>query len=754
MKKIITSISFAIISVMAFAQPTLIVNVPSTAPTTTQVRAPNGSTSHTTLRAHFILPASEFTGNIANGTSITSLGFNLQDGVAIGANGNFILHIENTSDALNNKSATWATAISTMTEVYNSNYTIPASATATTVDFTLSSAFTYTGGGIYIAYEYIGTVFDTDVATYYANNSIASAVKMDATTAGITTPPATLTQISSFRPQMRFGFANPNTNNLQIIDLVFDKGYPNPLLETSQTITGTVVNASQGALTNVTVSLDVTGANASSDVQIIPNLAAGASTTVSFTGLSLANLGLQTLTLSVPNDDVNTDNSITRQQTISCDTTAYIGAEAPYTNIGFNTGTGILATKMTTALGIQTRMRGVKAYISDGIGKTVKGVILNSAGVIIDSSAAVVLTAGQINTQVYFPFLNITYLPGNSDYYIGIKQLANAVGYFPVGTQQPENTASDKYFGFGPTGGAGTEITNLGNFIIKSVIQARFQLGQIPASGQLCSGNNATINTSTGFPDYQFFVDGMNVQGGTASSFTYMPSSNSYFYVIATYNGCIFTSPTDSFEVGSNVTGTLSDSFCENGTYNFNSTILSAPGTYFDTLTSSGGCDSLITLTLSQTLVDENVTVNSNTITSTQTGGTYLWIDCSTNNSIAGATSQSYTATVTGNYAVVVTNNGCSDTSVCTMLSISTAGLDDLGTLNNLRLYPNPTNNVVNVVMDGLKIESLSLMELNGKLIADYTNSNSVNLETLVPGVYLLKIKTTQGEITRRVIKQ
>ena len=50
----------------------------------------------------------------------------------------------------------------------------------------------------------------------------------------------------------------------------------------------------------------------------------------------------------------------------------------------------------------------------------------------------------------------------------------------------------------------------------------------------------------------------------------------------------------------------------------------------------------------------------------------YQWLDCNNNfEPISGATAQNYTAIDNGNYAVVVNENGCIDTSACTAILIS-----------------------------------------------------------------------------------
>ena len=71
--------------------------------------------------------------------------------------------------------------------------------------------------------------------------------------------------------------------------------------------------------------------------------------------------------------------------------------------------------------------------------------------------------------------------------------------------------------------------------------------------------------------------------------------------------------------------------------------------------------------------LDLNVTEAAGVLTSDQgVPATYQWIDCAANMDIAGETGQSYTPTVTGDYAVIVSNGACSDTSACTTVTCCT----------------------------------------------------------------------------------
>ena len=93
-------------------------------------------------------------------------------------------------------------------------------------------------------------------------------------------------------------------------------------------------------------------------------------------------------------------------------------------------------------------------------------------------------------------------------------------------------------------------------------------------------------------------------------------------------------------------------------------------GIYNDTIPNAGGCDSLLTIDVTiNPLPDNNVTQTGILLSSDQAGALYQWVDCDDNYAmINGETNVSYTPSLTGNYAVEVTLNGCADTSACMLV--------------------------------------------------------------------------------------
>ncbi len=71
---------------------------------------------------------------------------------------------------------------------------------------------------------------------------------------------------------------------------------------------------------------------------------------------------------------------------------------------------------------------------------------------------------------------------------------------------------------------------------------------------------------------------------------------------------------------------------------------------------------------------------------------------------------------------------------------------------NVIKVYPNPTKNILNVTSND-EIKSLELVDLNGRMIIKNENLESINIENLNSGLYLMKISTQNGVSTQRIIK-
>ena len=108
-------------------------------------------------------------------------------------------------------------------------------------------------------------------------------------------------------------------------------------------------------------------------------------------------------------------------------------------------------------------------------------------------------------------------------------------------------------------------------------------------------------------------------------------------------------------------------------------------GIYNQILTNLSGCDSVVTLDLGIISVDTSVSyvISSSTLTALAPNATYQWLDCNNNNTpVAGETNQNFSPTSNGNYAVEVTQNGCTAISNCyqinNLMSVSLSALNPI----------------------------------------------------------------------------
>ncbi len=188
---------------------------------------------------------------------------------------------------------------------------------------------------------------------------------------------------------------------------------------------------------------------------------------------------------------------------------------------------------------------------------------------------------------------------------------------------------------------------------------------------------------------------------------------------------------------------------CDSYTSPSGNYIWTQSGTYTDTIPNAGGCDSVMHITLTISSVsDLTTTINGIDITANNSAATYQWIDCSTNTNITAETSQTFTPSSNGSYAVELTENGCVDTSDCVV--ITTVKLEELND-QKVSVYPNPVKGSLNVhITNQAEIQSLKVISVNGQLMYSDKNLNAsaiqINTESWESGVYILTL-TFKDEI-------
>ena len=224
--------------------------------------------------------------------------------------------------------------------------------------------------------------------------------------------------------------------------------------------------------------------------------------------------------------------------------------------------------------------------------------------------------------------------------------------------------------------------------------------------------------------------------------------SGSYSDTLISMTGCD-SIVTTNLTVDEEITFEQSLTICAGEFIVVGGTIHSTSGTFVDVLISESLCDSTVTTNLTVLpAIDVTVTVDGFLMT----GGdpdvlttTFQWVLCDPYEEIDGAIDQSYLALASGDYAVIIMDGDCSDTSEC--VTLSDVGYIDLSN-GYISLYPNPTEGTFTIELadftSSVKIEILNTL---GKVV--YSNlltspKTMLDINEFADGIYLVRLTNAE----------
>ena len=285
-----------------------------------------------------------------------------------------------------------------------------------------------------------------------------------------------------------------------------------------------------------------------------------------------------------------------------------------------------------------------------------------------------------------------------------------------------------------------------------------------------------TINSSTTGTDNATACDSYTWNGTTYTA------SGNYTQTLTAANGCDSV-VTMTLTINNSVATTDEQTACVS--YTWNGIVYGATGSYTQTLDAANGCDSVVTLVLTinepvyvTDVVEEcdsyiwidgiNYTENTNlpTFTLTAANGcdSVITLNLTINHSVeiydsilVLETQLPYdyfgnTITAEGDYVFNGTTvNGC-DSSVYLHVDVQTVGINVVNSLENVTVYPNPTHGRVTIsAEDVVKVEVLDIV---GRLVATFENTNTFDISNLGEGAYTLRITLPDGTTVRKVVKK
>ncbi len=425
------------------------VNVLVGAGTSVNSRAPQGSQRY--IRTIYFIAASEMAAaGFPAGADINLIGFNYSIAQSITTTGSFLVYLENTTDAAFTKpSSLWTDLIAPMTLVDSNNVTIPAATGFFDIPFVGGSAFTYTGGGLYVAFEYQNASNPLSTAnTALCNTAIASGLKNAFST---TVLPTSVGAFSAFRPYTRLGTSLDDFVRVPVIyslgKIPVPIGNPDdikvPVLNVSASpqtfdVTATVKKASDG-----TVRFTLT--------QSVVALAGGATQVVSFPGWSPTVIEDDSIVIStsaIAGETFTSNNRVAMLQSVNATVFTHAQGTTAAGGVGFTGATGDFVAKFTTngatsvdqvQLNFNAGGQPYQIGIWDATGTA------GAPGANIFTSTSLTSAVGVVVVPINPP------VPVNGSFYIGVKQTGTVNVSFSYQGENPFRAAT--FYFTSPTGG-------------------------------------------------------------------------------------------------------------------------------------------------------------------------------------------------------------------------------------------------------------------------------------------------------------
>src|SRR5690554_3920616 len=241
----------------------------------------------------------------------------------------------------------------------------------------------------------------------------------------------------------------------------------------------------------------------------------------------------------------------------------------------------------------------------------------------------------------------------------------------------------------------------------------------------------------------------------SANNQTYT-SSGVYTETLATVEGCDSIVTLDLTISGQAVSTTVTEEVCGSYTWSANNQTYTSSGVYTETLATVGGCDSIVTLdlTIMDIVTDLTIDFENNALVSSPNYSSYQWVNCDENYApISGEVNSTFTPSSNGNYAVIITNGNCVDTSVCMRINILDLYNHEK---NSMKIYPNPTGGLVKIeFVEPFSQGKISVYEMTGKLVQEFNIENQKQFQFILEGetgVYIIEHQTALGIVNRQRI--
>lgn len=273
----------------------------------------------------------------------------------------------------------------------------------------------------------------------------------------------------------------PPVNSVEAsVEKVWAKGKLPLVYGVPDKISALIKNNSVYAVSNLKVYLNISGANNLSDSLVIPNINAGDTAQVDFNGFMPVLNGFSTVTISVPDDNNNSNNSQNFISEANPNSIRYVDSNCCNGSVGWIGEYSFLNKYHMSGTG-QIRKVNIKLSSEQNVGQIVYGYVVNSSGIVVGKSPHYKIQASdQHNTYKTFEITDPKpVIITNDYYYVGIAQTEYSGNGFAFTPQMflydlPARPDANYYANLAPTGslvGVGEFPREYGqNYAIESVI--------------------------------------------------------------------------------------------------------------------------------------------------------------------------------------------------------------------------------------------------------------------------------------------
>jgi predicted outer membrane repeat protein len=200
----------------------------------------------------------------------------------------------------------------------------------------------------------------------------------------------------------------------------------------------------------------------------------------------------------------------------------------------------------------------------------------------------------------------------------------------------------------------------------------------------------------------------------------------------------------------------LNDTICNGDTLYFDADTITTAGTYSKVFQSLLGCDSTVELIISIATPDVIVTQSGETLTGSPLANSYQWYDCSNFAIIPSETLQSFTAALNGLYAVIISQDGCVDTSIC--VPVTTVDISSFSKPSPVTIFPSVMKDILNVKFQKNQSCNIRLFDEKGRLVLNENYSNrdliSIDVNGIASGIYFLLIHNNDLNYQTKLVKE